>query len=319
MSREQNRGGFFAVGAPQWQKACSEGMNTAVALLTLARGTGKDNRTTSWSADSVYRHTGMSWRRARVAIVGMEIVGLLEVIGKGKRPRYRLAIDTDRLIWIPNELVTGAADEKPPLTLLRQTQEVDLLELLIGLYGEHDLTGDGGLPRRLLYQPYSREQVMTHKQFTVYGFSIEDVRHCRHEGPLAKYGKRPKGQSWQHLAMLERLGLIEWVSYLAESDNQHAELIHPLSGDAAADEVAEAAIDFVSSLPGGYAFVGDSYDYVLPVLNHLMNAAVVGVARLRYRPKTSRTAAWFGQHREDCKKAVSAYRNLIESGVRKAC
>jgi hypothetical protein len=313
-------GRFFAIGKTSWGKACRLGINPAVSLLTLAAGTGRDHRTTSWSAEAVFRYTGVSWRRARKAIADLETGQLVERLATGKRPRYRLAPNKpDDLIWLPNELITGAAGETPPVTLLRQTQEVEVLELFVNLYGEHDLTGDGGIPRELLYQPFERKHIMDYRQFCVYGFDVDENRYCNCVGPLAKYKGRDTGKAWDHLNILERLGLIEWVAYLAESGAEDAELIHALSGDSDADAVAEAARDFVASLPDGYAYIGSSHTYVLPVFQHLVNASVVDIARLRYRPKTKRTAAWFGLHTDNCRKALEAYRGLANRQLEEAC
>jgi hypothetical protein len=61
-------GDFFAIGKPQWAIACELGLNPAVAFLTLGRGTGRDNRSTAWSAEAVSKYSGMTWRRAKEAI-----------------------------------------------------------------------------------------------------------------------------------------------------------------------------------------------------------------------------------------------------------
>ena len=51
--------GFFAVDRRIWAKLCVPGMmNEAVAYIVQARGTGRDNRTTTWSVESVERYTG---------------------------------------------------------------------------------------------------------------------------------------------------------------------------------------------------------------------------------------------------------------------
>lgn len=42
-------------------------------------------------------------------------------------------------IWLPNEFVTGAENENPPLELLRQTQDVMALRLAIELYHAQNL------------------------------------------------------------------------------------------------------------------------------------------------------------------------------------
>lgn len=314
MSEEQERnkggrGNFFAVGKPQWATACECGLNAAVAYLVLARGTGRDNATTSWSAEAVYQHSGISWRRAKEAIGNLFDHGIGECIQGGSRPKYKLSKpdQMDELIWLPNELVTGAAGEVPPVTRVRQAQEPEALQLLVELYGEHELTGDGGLPRSLIHEVYERSKIADWKQYTVWGFNSPEHRTCTFSGPLSRFLGRKKGTVWEHIKLLESLGLLETVLYLAESDSQEAELIHPITGDEHANNVASAAEMFASELPGGFSYEAENYDFVLPVARHFTRAALVGVSRLRYRPKTSRTAAWYGQHVEVCRQFSELY------------
>lgn len=311
-----SQGNFFVVGKSQWEKACALGMNPAVGLLVLARGTGRDNATTSWSADAISRYTGISWRRAKKALQSLIDTELLACLKKGAKPRYQVAKpdEPEECIWLPNELITGAACETPPIARIRQTQELDMLQIFIGLYREHDLPGDGGLPRHLLLRPFSRSVIMEMGQFIIYGFDEQQGK-GRPLGPLkrpARVKNKALWNPWMHLRMLEHLGLLEWINYLAEGEDTDSELVHPLTGDKEADVVAEAAARFAESLPEGFVFEAENYDYVLPVINHMQNAAVVGVARLRYRPKTTRTAAWFAKHTESCRAFTNLYTELAD-------
>jgi hypothetical protein len=76
-----------------WAMLCDlENINEAAAYLVLAQGTGRDNRSTSWSAKSLRKYAGISWRRGADVIQGL--------IGKGfikhaqgsltVKPRYEL-------------------------------------------------------------------------------------------------------------------------------------------------------------------------------------------------------------------------------------
>jgi hypothetical protein len=42
-------GGFFAIDRGAFRCAAVGGLNAAIAHLVMARGTGRDNRTTQWS------------------------------------------------------------------------------------------------------------------------------------------------------------------------------------------------------------------------------------------------------------------------------
>ncbi|HET8899317.1 MAG TPA: hypothetical protein VFN09_11150 [Rhodanobacteraceae bacterium] len=307
------KAGFFAIGAPQWAEACKLGLNPAVAYLVAACGTGRDNITTRWSAEAVRKYTGMGRLRAKDAL--NRIDGNAHIVAsvamKGGNPARKLTLpDTERLLWLPNALVTGARDEVPPVAKLRQSQNLEHLQTFIELYGMQDLAGDGGLSRSLVRAPFKREQLCEQGPFIVYGFNRDTTRTCWNNGPLARFAERKEGEqsaAWACLTALENMGLLEKVDYLAESDSPDAELLHPLTGDDDAEAVKLAAWDFATELPDGFKHEAEQFDYVLPVLRHIGNPAVVGVSRLVYRPHTQRTAAWFAQHREACEGYKARY------------
>lgn len=109
---------------------------------------------------------------------------------------------------------------------------------------------------------------------------------------------------------LIELGLLERVDYLAESEDHDAELIHALSGDEHATAVIDAANALMSDLPGGFKYQADRFDYALPIFAHMKLATAVGVYRLRYRPKTQRTAAWYARHVKSCREFEELYQRL---------
>src|SRR5688572_13213702 len=119
-------GEFFAIGVPQWAAACELGLRQAVALLVLARGSGRDNSTTTWSAEAVCNHSGMTWRRAKEAIALLEAQKIVVVEKDGARPIRKIARpeDVEQLLWLPNELVTGAGKEIPPVKRLREASDL---------------------------------------------------------------------------------------------------------------------------------------------------------------------------------------------------
>lgn len=311
-------GNFFAVGKQQWSKVCAQGINPATAFLVLARGSGGDQSTTRWSAEAVARYTGITWKRASDSIATLVKTGLVHRSGeKGRHPTYKLATPEDigDLIWLPNGLVTGVGNEIPPVTRLRQSQELDHLRAFVELYALHDLAGDGGLPRSLIQKRYgTREQICDLGQFRVYGFSSDQTRKCWCTGPLARFkdskDKRGESKVWRFLSALESMGLLECVDYLAEGSDPEAELIHPLGGDEYATEIADALFSFVESLPDAFNRASEEFDYVIPVTRHLENAAVVGIFRLTYRPHTKATAAWHAKHRTTCTGFAAQYEKI---------
>ncbi len=316
--QSKSGGNFFAIGKQQWNAACDLGLNPAVSFLVMARGTGVDNSTTAWSMNAIENYAGITWRRARDAVELLMAARIADRTKCDSRPRYKLARPEaiDDLIWLPNELVTGAEKEVPPIARLRQTNEVDTLRVFVGLYAEQDLVGDGGVARDLLYEHYVRTKIMDVAQYTVYGFRAPEQRFATNARLLERF--KGQGKVWDHLGAIERLGLCQSVKYLAESDRPYAELIHALSGDEWAQNVADAAASFAEELPGGFKHEADGYDFVIPVLSHMSNAAVVGVCRLTYRPKTSRTGAWMAKHIDSCKRFAETYELLSRGEYRNA-
>jgi hypothetical protein len=84
-------GGFFAVDRRTWAKVCEPGMmNEAVAYIVQARGTGRDNRTTTWSVESIERYTGISRHKAAAAIKNLQTKGFTRLLRGGTKPKYEL-------------------------------------------------------------------------------------------------------------------------------------------------------------------------------------------------------------------------------------
>lgn len=317
--------GFFAVGKPQWAEACKLGLNPAVAYLVLACGSGRDNVTTRWSAEAVRTHTGMGWLRAKAALSELDAKQSIvaSVTAKGGNPTRKLVIakEADHWLWLPNTLLTGAGNEVAPIAKLRQSQNLEHLQTFIELYGLHDLAGDGGLPRSLVRAPFEREHICDFGQFRVYGFNRAEIRNCWDSGPLQRFAKRKEGKehaSWMCLRALENMGLLQTADYLAESDSPEAELLHALTGDDDAIAVKDAAAELAAALPSGYKYEAEQFDYVLPVLRHIGNPAVVGVSRLTYRPHTKLTGAWYAEHREACASYAARYCALAAGDFQQA-
>lgn len=310
------RGKFFAIGKPQWTAACKLGLNPAVAFLVLACGTGRDNVTTRWSAEAVRKYSGMAWTRANDALNQLagnpQIISSVSANGKLRLRKLVIPEHVDSLLWLPSALVTGARDETPPVARLRQTQNLEHLQTFIELYGAQNLAADGGLPRCLVQEPFTRTRVCERGPFTVYGFDRADACAYTDREPLVRFDSREDGSGsvWDFLVSMDDLGLLETVDHLAESDSPDAELLHALSGDTYAEAVATAAAVFASELPGGFEYDAENFDYVIPVLRRIANPAVVGVTRLVYRAHTTLTTTWFAGHRDACEAYAQRYRAL---------
>lgn len=316
--RPKHKGEFFALGLPQFQKACELGLNPTVALLVLARGTGRDNSTTTWSANSIENYAGITWRRASEAVDALKAAGIVRLSKAGARPVHTITKPerVDDWIWIPNQLVSGAVGEASPVARLRQARDLDALRLLVELYFYQELLGDGGIPRDVITCVFERKRLFGHGPYEVLGFTRERSRILRRE-PFLRFWAADS-DPWPPVEQLLNMGLLEEIDYLAEGGEPDAELIHALNGDDYANDANSAAFQFIESLPQDFRPQMDRYHYVLPVMPYLSEATIVSVYRLRYRAKTRRTAAWYGRHVESCKEATEFYSRLASGQFNKA-
>ncbi|MGK9047853.1 hypothetical protein KXR63_10840 [Stutzerimonas chloritidismutans] len=313
-----SQGNFFAIGADEFNAACELGINPAVALLVMARGTGRDNVTTAWSALSVFTYSGMARRRAQEAIEKLVGAGLAEVLQAGKKPRYKLHRPSDdaSLLWLPNQIISGAGDEIPPITKLRESGNLTLLQKFILLYGIQDLDNDGGLPRDVAWMHFQRELICPVGPFMLYGFNRINPR-ANSAGPLADLGgiedeDGNKG-AWTVLTPMLDMGLLEWAYYMAESEKPDAELIYP-AGPYGTEDAIDSLIYWLEETGGkGYAAIAQSFDRQGIALKHIKNATMVGLLRLHYRPKTGKTSRWFALENERAEAMVGVINQICNA------
>lgn len=350
--------GFFAVDRRAWARVCSLGINPAVAYLVLACGSGRDNRTTRWSDHAIQKHTGISRGRTDKAMAELKTIGLIREDKGGKYPRYYIMPAQDvpgcegysvkradphsvpganggstkkkaepkadasppDWIWLPNTIVTGAANETPPVQLLRGAQDLDALKLFVNLYHSHALGEDGGIHWRKIRREYSRKKVGERGALTVWGFQEGTVRAwpsapfvAAHltgrmeviEAPDGSKGKQDTGWPvfWRALRLLLKTGLVEIVAHVVEADSDDAEIVHPFAygnGEPGEQEIRDAAQEAALALlsEGQGQRVELEYDALLPFPAHCASVQLVGIARLRYRPQTKATAAWYAKQKQ---------------------
>jgi hypothetical protein len=388
------KGGFFAVDSRIWPKVCELGMNEPVAYLVQARGTGRDNRTTTWSVDSIERYTGISRHRAAAAVKRIRDVGLTRLLRGGTKPKYELvpfselpgadprpalscpeemAVDRVQrglalsrnhrdqarravnkgwlvehqgefaiappeikpdLIWLPNKLIDGAAGETPPLELVRQTQDAMIVRLLIEMYHAQHLREDGGIFRQIILKKFERIEVGKQAQFTVWGFrpdefdcrmwwrGFTEAHRCPPTAEQKDKGKdsdaNPYFRRQEHLI---NLGLLEWVPHLVESAEESGEIIHPLGigrSESIEDRLGRAAHEAGRALvtEGQYEWaIENGIHQLVPVPRHISNVQMIGIARLRYRPHTRMTAAWWADLNANAEKHLARYAEIAACAI----
>ncbi len=234
-------------------------------------------------------------------------------------------------VWLPNAIVDGAADETPPLEIIRQMQDVRRLQLFVSLYDNHDLPEDGGVSRRHLWQVYELIKVGERGLSIVWGFAPSGQTEVATRSVLPQIfmtgqkdadGKDPGlKEFWDAIRALRALGLIDFIPHVFESDGPDAEMLHAYPLDAAACEQWELDVAPAAHAAGAVCLTSGQREWagtrllnLLPARAHMTKLAVIGIARLRYRPRTRKTAAWFAKRKVGSRAWQAAYEK-ISAGV----
>ena len=240
------------------------------------------------------------------------------------------ALTEPLMVWLPNALIDGAADEVPPVELIRQTRSLPALRLLVELYAAQFLPNFGGVPRELLKMVFERVKVGEQGPFVVWGFqSKHNLAGYDLYRPFltGRFTKRDDGTQhdegmdasfWPAVNTLADLGLIEPVGMLLDGDDNEAEIIHPYAvrgGEPAEKELAGtancAALAMVTDGQRDWA-AQQGYGWLIPVRRHIANATLIEVYRLKYRPHTAATAAWYALMQQTTAQYVDHYRAMLK-------
>lgn len=328
--QKKGRGDFFAIPARNVARVCGLGMNPAVAYLVLARGTGRDNVTTSWSVQAIEKYTGIARSRAAQAVKVLRDSKIVTQTKGGTQPQYKLVggKKSEPLVWLPNAFVTGAVSETPPLELIRQTQDVMTLRLALDLYGSQNLREDGGISRHIVITSYNRTQVGQCGEYVIWGFERDlqvvswtdiTIPHRREKlsATEKKQGKNAGVDFFRRVAELVGCGAIEWIPYLVESGKDDSEVIHPCghgNSESIEDRLGRAAEEAANGMvtEGRREYARNNGLTLTPVKAHIANVQMVGVARLRYRPRTAMTGAWWANLNVKADKYLAEYARLCE-------
>ena len=92
--------GFFSADRGAFRCAAAGGLNSAIAHLIIARGTGRDNATTQWSVNAIERRTGISRPNADKAVKDLLARGIWKKARDGKHPIYE-AVPGDQIAGGP--------------------------------------------------------------------------------------------------------------------------------------------------------------------------------------------------------------------------
>lgn len=222
-------------------------------------------------------------------------------------------------VWLPNALVCGAGKETPPVERARRTANVDNLRTLVELYAEQDLLEDGGVSRETWRWPSKRVgPYIIHGAYAVYGFDYADDRYYSPRARL--FRALDHSRAWNALRWVERAGLTTRVVYVVESDDVGAQPLYPLAtydvsptgqvlsstfNDANARAVRAEMSEALRRIDPDYlatahlrdAAVKNDMDlwHVVLVDRSFSAVSLVGILRLKYRPRTKNTSRWFAR------------------------
>lgn len=333
-----NKSGFFAIYKSDFYRACNLGMNAAVAYLVLSTGTDKTNKFTSWSVNAIESYTGISRKRAQLAIQALLNNGLIRKLNVGtERPRYEILhfeptiskrgkrktvesedtptekrLESEKVIWLPNGVVQSVQGELPPLERIRQTQDVMVLCLFVDMYSEQNLVDDAGVARYVYRQKYSRKLITKHAQFNIFGFDIDHS--SMSWGAITSPHKRDDGEHgavdyFQRISLLIGLGLVVVTPYLFDSDSQEGEVIHQLDNEVYT-WAYDAARHMLNTIMGEDRAMNEMANHrlIVPVLQHVQNVAVIGIAEMLYKPRTKLTSLGYSEKKKREIMAINSYR-----------
>jgi hypothetical protein len=214
----------------------------------------------------------------------------------------------ENLVWLPNTIVTGTkSGEKSPVRRLRGAGNLWAFRLFVDLYHAHNLRDRGGISSQVIWEKFDRsEPVGQQGPYTVWGFKEKQLS-AYWTGPLAAHQHRsgkPVGEHpiWGDIRQLQHMGLVDFIPHIFENSSEQAEIIHPYGTGESGEDPVETEIGSAADaaaramcLPSKLEIaVDDGYQHFCPALRaNFPDVQMRGVLRLRYRPHTRRTAAWF--------------------------
>ena len=295
-------GDFFAVDIIMVKQIIyDQGLREACAYLVMATGTGKDNRSTNWSANAVQNYTGISVRRAKDAINNLCAGGWVERLhgGSKKHPKYKLDVAADneysRFIYIPKQFTTGAADEKTPLERIRVSNDGGLLFLMLQVYDRSNIADDGGLSYDDAFVRYDAELIAKKGIYNLWGFEVAGGQ-VMTQG-IAKdhmYSNSYK-PFWDRLDKLQKLGLIYPCATVFDGEDGEVAftLEDPFDGGKLNTLITEKPRDI---MPDEYLGRMSTYHFSVLIPSEYGTPVLKGIYVTRYRQKTKLTAAGMAAH-----------------------
>lgn len=298
---------FFRVDRHTWATVCDIGLDMSVAYMVLARGATLKGRS-AWSANALHKRTGMPERTAKRVLRDLVASDLVERLGAGGRPTYRLRTPNElglapepTWIAVPSVIVDGTGDVRP-LAELYQGGFADALRLLVDLYGAQDLKRFGGVDWRLLMVRHRREKLGSWGNHVVWGFRKETLVSRPNDltrpymRETASEGHKDPGWAafWDAFGALQQFDLVEIVEHLVSQPIETGALYQPCpteAGSAAEVDLMHAHRQAAEAiLPAGTW--ATARNLALAVVPGDEDVNMVGIVRLTHQADTTATVQW---------------------------
>lgn len=301
--------GFFRVHLDNLDRLFEAGADEVMlcAYLVMACGTHKGGATSTWSVEAVRKYAGCRPTRAKEAVDCLIEIGMVKLNderSKKGRPVYTLidwgATTPERELWLPNTLVVGVVDAAPyPLALLREGKDPQRIRLLLDLYSHQRLIEEGGVSADLLSAPVAMEKIGEKNGSNVW--QIGDGSYNVSDALTAGHG----ASFWERFGTLRALGFIEETFLIEDAEGGEPLFIRGTSNE----EMAQYRLlqNHAKNLLGR-----DSIGFALPIPQHIKDPFARVIVRIKHRPKTKRTAAWWGQLQEINRAYLNRYGLLKE-------
>ncbi len=312
--QKRNAAQIFAVCAHRVSDVLRLGPKETLAFLTVARGTGGDNRTSSWGAESIQRYGLMGLPSACTALKKLEAAQLISPRGQnGKRNQRRIAEPVlassgggekakPNLIWLPNRLIGDKPGDQSGLGRLREMEPsvgAPALALLLEIYRlYHPVFHSGVDPTQLSVRAglrFLNEERGTERLYGV----VKNSYRWRLRLPSSPLPLPPPKEIPRLLNTLVELHLIRGVEYIFDRAPEYGgEPLFPFcqgAGDEAENaegarrRVAAEQIREASLKNERHAFDGwdEAHDEFAAVPRHVTVPQLVGLVRPRWLADTS--------------------------------
>jgi hypothetical protein len=272
-------------------------MNLLMTYFTLQAGTGADHRQTRWSAKACEEKLGVGRPRATQAILELIDAGLVEIAPDATpaRPKYLMKppSNTANEIFLPMQIVTGFEGGEPLFRLLRESNNLLLVNILIRLYADTQLDVAFSAPLGSIRTTQKDETTKAEKVFergvhVIWRLAETEVWRVDREWMRQCYGK-PKLTNdevkafYEALNQLVKIGAIKIDPWVYAGQSSDAEPLVPFANDEADRQVdlSWSIHDAVDALLGEQQYIRDRYadDFLLVLPAHAAPPNIVGTVK----------------------------------------